>query len=161
MTQNNISICIPTIYKSISRSDIFEYMNFHIGSVSRIDFVDLNEHNRSVFIHFSEWHVSDYAALVAYQLDKNGSCHVALPNIKNKKNPIFHATMLVNKNPLSSTDSKIKKLHKVLGEWTAVNREQQHKIDVLESKVLLMEDALNKLYGSYYGTDMDINELDC
>jgi len=162
MTQNNISICIPTIYKSIPISDISEYMNFHIGTVSRIDCVDLNEQNRRVFIHFSEWHVTDYAALVAYQLEKKGSCHIALPNIKNKKNPIFHANMLINKNPLSNTDYKIKKLEKFIANWAKTTCEQQQKICVLESKILLLEDevinndkCISKLYSSYYGMDME------
>ena len=77
----NYSICIPTIYKSISRSDICEFMNQHIGSVSRVDFVDLNEHNRRVFVHFSEWH--SYAEIVKYQLEKKGSSEIAIPNKKN------------------------------------------------------------------------------
>lgn len=124
-------------------------MNQHIGSVSRVDFVDLNQHNRRVFVHFSEWH--SYAQIVQYQLEKKGSSEICIPNKKNKKNPIFHAIILINKNPISHTDSKFKKINKVLGEWIAINREQQRQIDVLESKILLLDNAFNELYNSYYG----------
>jgi hypothetical protein len=164
----NYSIYIPTIYKSVPISDIREFMDSHIGSVSRIDSVDINQHNRRVFIHFTEWHDTNYTELIKYHFKQKGSSLVALPNIKNKSNPIFHATILINKNPLSHAEYKIKQLHKTMGNWVETIGKQQTKIDVLESKLLLFEDALNKLYGSYYGINMEddmgpmnINELDC
>ena len=171
----NYSICIPTIYKSVPISDIREYMNVHFGSVSRIDSVDINQRNRRVFIHFTEWHDTNYTTLIKYHLKHKGSSLVALPNIKNKKYPIFHATILVNKNPLSDTDYKIKQLQKINREWCGTVCDQQNKIDVLASKILLLEEGLishekclGKLYASYYDMDMDdvmghmsINEFAC
>jgi len=167
----NYSICIPTIYKSISRTDLFEFMNDNIGAVSRIDCIDLNQHNRRVFVHFSEWYSNKgYAQILQYQLEKKGSFEIYIPNTKNKNNPIFHATILINKNPLSNTDFQIKQLRKFIGNYAQTTHYLNKKILVLESKVLLMEDALKKLYGSYYGIDMQddmnmdpmiSNELNC
>ena len=171
----NYSICIPTIYKSLPTHDIREFMNFHIGTVSRIDSVDINQHNKRVFIHFTEWHDTNYTTLIKYHLKHKGSSLVALPNIKNKKYPIFHATILINKNPLSNTDYKIKQLQKINREWCGTICEQQKKIDVLESKLLLLEEevinndkCISKLYAYHYAIDMDdvmghmnIDELAC
>jgi hypothetical protein len=173
------SICISTIFKSIPKMDIQECMEKHLGKVSRIDFLDLNKDNRRVFVHFSEWYSNKgkgCSDIVLHQLETNGFCHFYIPNKKNKKNPDFYAKLLINKNPLSNTDYKLQKLHTNIGELVATVREQDHKIDVLESKVLLLENSfisnsLSKLYSSYdmdMDMDMDdvmghmnINELSC
>jgi hypothetical protein len=162
------SICISTIFKSIPKIDIQEFMQKNLGLVSRIDCIDLNQNNRRVFVHFSEWYSNEsFASVVKQLLETNGFCNFYIPNKKNKKNPQFYAKILITKNPLSNTDYKLQKLH-------AIVNQQDLKIEVLESKVLLLENGLitnekciTKLY-SYYDMDMDdvmghmnINELNC
>lgn len=172
----NYSICISTIYKSISKFDIHEFMEKNLGKVSRIDCVDLNQNNRRVFVHFSEWYSNkEFPAIVLHQLESEGFCNFYIPNKKNKKNPHFYVKILINKNPISHADYKITIMNRVIGNWCGLTRELQDKINVLESKVLLLEDevinndkCISKLYGYHYGIDMDdvmghmnINELDC
>jgi len=38
----NNSICIPIIYKSIRKKDLWEFMDNRLGKISRIDFVYLH-----------------------------------------------------------------------------------------------------------------------
>lgn len=168
------SICISTIFKSIPKYDIHECMEKYLGKVSRIDCVDLNESNRRVFVHFSEWTKSELSTVVLEQLETNGYCHFYIPNNKNKKHPHFYAKLLINKNPLSNTDYKVKQLKKNMEYWIETSHHLQQKIDLLENTIQTMKltinylsernqslSELNKLYDDDddYSSYMDISEL--
>lgn len=171
----NYSICISTIYKSISKFDIHEFMEKNLGKVSRIDCVDLNQNNRRVFVHFLEWYSNkEFPAIVLHQLESEGFCNFYIPNKKNTKNPHFYAKILINKNPISHTDYKIKKMNIVIGDWVKTIHEQDQKIDLLEQTIQTMQltikyitdrneslSELNKLYNDndYFSSCMDISEL--
>ena len=60
------SICIPRVFKSITRKEIFDVIEkLDIGAVDRIDMVPkTNERGESyykVFIHFKQWHKNPMA----------------------------------------------------------------------------------------------------
>ena len=60
------SICIPRVFKSITRKEIFDVVEkVDIGAVDRIDMVPkTNERGESyykVFIHFKQWHKNPMA----------------------------------------------------------------------------------------------------
>ena len=142
------SICISTIFKSIPKIDIQECMERHLGKVSRIDCVDLNQHNRRVFVHFSEWYSNKdngFSDIVLNQLKTYGFCHFYIPNNKNKKNNHFYAKLLINKNPLSHAEHKVNKLEKLMGNWVATIRQQKRQIDMLEQTIQTMQVELQTI----------------
>ena len=142
------SICISTIFKSIPKIDIHECMERHLGKVSRIDCVDLNESNRRVFVHFSEWYSNKgkgCSDIVLHQLETNGFCQFYIPNKKNKKNPDFYAKLLINKNPISAAEHKVKQLQTLMGNWVATTRQQKRQIDMLEQTIQTMQVELQTI----------------
>jgi hypothetical protein len=171
------SICISTIFKSIPKIDIHECMEKHLGKVSRIDCVDLNQNNRRVFVHFSEWYSNKgkgCSDIVLHQLETNGFCHFYIPNNKNKKNPDFYAKLLINKNPISHAEYKVKQFKTQMNYWITTSHYLQDKIDLLEETIQTMQltikyisernqslSQLNKLYtdADYFSTSMDVSEL--
>jgi len=170
------SICISTIFKSIPKIDIQEFMQKNLGLVSRIDCIDLNQNNRRVFVHFSEWYSNEsFASVVKQLLETNGFCNFYIPNKKNKKNPQFYAKLLINKNPISHADYKVKQFKTQMNYWITTYYHLQDKIDLLEETIQTMQltinylsdrneslSELNKLYvehDDYYSTYMNISEL--
>jgi len=140
-------------------------MEDNIGNVLRIDCIDLNINSRRVFVHFTEWYSNKgYALIAKSQLEEHGFFAISIPNKKNKNKPYFDTKILINKNPISHAEYKIKKFYKII-------EDQKLRIDVLESKVLLLEEGLicyEKSLAKFYDIDMDMNmpymnesELDC
>jgi hypothetical protein len=171
------SICISTIFKSIPKIDIQECMERHLGKVSRIDCVDLNQSNRRVFVHFSEWYSNKgkgCSDIVLHQLETNGYCHFYIPNTKNKKNPDFYAKLLINNNPISYDEYKLNKYKRQINYWLTTSYHLQNKIDLLEDTIQTMKltikymsernqslSELNQLYNDadYFSSSMEISEL--
>jgi len=137
------SIYIPTIYKSISRDEVHQFMEKNLGIVSRIDFVDLNENNRRVFIHFSEWYTNKgIGEIVRDEIEIHGFCDINLPNKKNKKNPIFHTRIFINKNPLSLTEFKLKQ---ALTKSFIRHHTTDLKVKFLQSETKRLENEIKRL----------------
>jgi len=161
----NNSIYIPTIYKSIRKEDLVEFLEKDFGKVSNIDFVDLNENCRRVFVHFSEWYMDKgFGRIVRHNIETRGFCEFSMP-IPNKYRRWFEGKMLINKNPLSPADRKVKKIRK----WLDVSFERVHNLDStvndLKSKVSYLEDKLEEVlskYEEHYDDKgpMDISELE-
>jgi hypothetical protein len=62
------SICIPRVFTSTTRRDIYEvFEKLKLGAVDRIDLVpkvnDRGEHYNKVFIHFKVWNTKDATAV--------------------------------------------------------------------------------------------------
>jgi hypothetical protein len=161
----NNSIYIPTIYKSIRKEDIVEFLEKDFGKVSNIDFVDLNENCRRVFVHFSEWYMDKgFGRIVRHNIETRGFCEFSMP-IPNKYRKWFEGKMLINKNPLTPTDRKVKKIRKSLD----ISFERIHNLDNtvndLKSKVSYLEDKLEEVLSKYEEPyddkgPMDISELE-
>jgi hypothetical protein len=160
----NNSIYIPTIYKSIRKEDLVEFLEKDFGKVSSIDFVDLNENCRRVFVHFSEWYMDKgFGRIVRHNIETRGFCEFSMP-IPNKYRKWFEGKMLINKNPLSPADRKIKKFRELLD----ISFERIHNLDNtvndLKSKVSYLEDKLEEVLSKYEEPyddkgPMDISEL--
>lgn len=139
----NNSIYIPTIYQSISKEDLCDYLEKNFGKVSRIDFVNLNENCRRAFVHFSEWYTDKYICkIVRNKIETDGIYEFIMP-IPNKHRKWFQGKMLINKNPLSITDCKVKK-------WMNVSFERIHYLETtvndLKSKVDYLEDKFEEFH---------------
>lgn len=141
----NNSICIPTIYKSIRKEDLCDFLEKEMGKVSRIDFVDLNKNCRRVFVYFSEWYMDKgFGKIIRHNIETRGFCEFSMP-IPNKYRKWFEGKLLINKNPLSSSDRKVKHIKK----WMDVSFERIHNLDNevndLKSKVSYLEDKLEEV----------------
>lgn len=138
----NNSIYIPTIYQSISKEDLWAYLEKNFGKISRIDFMDLNENCRRAFVHFSEWFSDKGMGKIARnKIETDGICDFIMP-IPNKHRKWFQGKMLINKNPLSSTQIQVKR-----------------RLDRLENRIDFLEKKMKMT--SYYDDKgpMDISEL--
>ena len=143
----NDSIYIPTLYKSISKNELKHFLEEKLGIVKRIDFVDLNEYSRQVFIHFDEWYTNKgFGEVARYQMEKFGFCNIRIPNVKNKKNPNFDAKIFINKNPLSESDSKIRHLHKIIDKCFERQYETAKQVYELENTIKFMNEKIDFLY---------------
>jgi regulator of replication initiation timing len=162
----NNSIYIPTIYKSIRKEDIVEFLEKDFGKVSNIDFVDLNENCRRAFVHFTEWYMDKgFGKIVRHNIETRGFCEFSMP-IPNKYRKWFEGKMLINKNPLTPTDRKVKNIKKGMDfSFTRVHN-LENTVNYLKSKISYLEDKLEEVISKnnepYYETDkgpMDISEL--
>jgi hypothetical protein len=154
----NNSIYIPTIYKSISKEDLWDFLEKDFGKISRIDFVDLNENCRRAFVHFSEWYMDKgFGRIVRNNIETRGFCEFSMP-IPNKYRKWFEGKLLINKNPLSPTDLKVKKMRK----WMNVSFERIHNIDNtvndMKSKISYLEDKIEELLSSKNKEDYTVND---
>lgn len=150
----NNSIYIPTIYRSISKEDLWAYLEKNFGKVSRIDFVDLNENCRRAFVHFSEWFMDKYIAKIARQkIEMFGMYEFIMP-IPNKHRKWFKGKLLINKNPLSENQNKTE-LQCSLERLCRL----ENIVEVLEKKMTSLEN--DKFSYEYKDKDpMHISELD-
>jgi hypothetical protein len=151
-TWNN-SIYIPTIYKSIRKEDLWAFLEKEMGIVSRIDFVDLNENCRRAFVHFSEWYMDKgFGKIIRHNIETRGFCEFSMP-IPNKYRKWFEGKLLINKNPLSATDSKVKKMK----HWMNVSFERIHDLETtvndMKSKISYLEDKIEELLPSKNNED--------
>ena len=157
----NNSIYIPTIYKSIRKEDLWAFLEKDMGKVSRIDFIDLNENCRRAFVHFSEWYMDKgFGRIIRHNIETRGFCEFSMP-IPNKYRKWFEGKMLINKNPLSTTDRMVKKWMDNL----------DNTINDMRSKISYLEDKIEELLSSKNNEDyihdynyedngpMDISEL--
>ena len=154
----NNSIYIPTIYKSIRKEDLWAFLEKEMGIVSRIDFVDLNENCRRAFVHFSEWYMDKgFGKIIRHNIETRGFCEFSMP-IPNKYRKWFEGKLLINKNPLSATDSKVKKMK----HWMNVSFERIHDLETtvndMKSKISYLEDKIEELLSEDNGP-MHISEL--
>ena len=141
----NNSICIPTIYKSIGKEDLWAFLEKEMGKVSRIDFVDLNDNCRRAFVHFSEWYMDKgFGKIIRHNIETRGFCEFSMP-IPNKYRKWFEGKLLMNKKPLSPTDSKVKmvKNHVDICFERLYNLETT--VNDLKSKISYLEDKLEEL----------------
>jgi hypothetical protein len=141
----NNSICIPIIYKSIRKEDLCAFLEKDMGKVSRIDFVDLNKNCRRAFVYFSEWYMDKgFGKIVRHNIETRGFCEFSMP-IPNKYRKWFEGKLLINKNPLSTNDRKVKNIKK----WMDISFERIHYLDNevndLKSKVSYLEDKLEEV----------------
>lgn len=158
--QWNNSIFIPTLYKSISKNELFEYMEDNFGKVERIDFVDLNENSRRVFLHFSEWYSNKgYAQMARYQMEKFGFSNIYIPNKKNNKNPIFDAKIFINKNPLSPLEFKVKQLKYRLNLSFNRNHNIEKKVEDLENIIESLNEKIADLMDKNNNHHPDNNNI--
>jgi len=164
----NNSIYIPTIYQSISKEDLWDYLEKNFGKISRIDFVNLNENCRRAFVHFSEWYTDKYICkIVRNKIETDGIYEFIMPTPNSKW---FQGKMLINKKPLSATDCKVNNVKK----WMEVGFQRIHilenTVNDMKSKVSYLEDKIEELLSSKnedYNHDydyedngpMDISEL--
>jgi len=141
----NNSIYIPTIFKSIRKEDLWDFLEKEFGKVNNIDFVDLNENCRRAFVYFSEWYMDKlFGRVVRHKIETDGFCEFSMP-IPNKYRKWFEGKMLINKNPLSTTDRKVKKMK----HWMNVSFERIHDLETtvndMKSKISYLEDKIEEL----------------
>ena len=152
----NNSIYIPTIYKSIHKKDLWDYLEQNFGKISRIDFVNLNENCRRAFVHFSEWYMNKGIGKIARnKIETDGICDFIMP-IPNKPQKWFRGKMLINKKPLTVTHGKVKNIEKCMNLRL---HDLENTVNNLKHKVSTLED---KLDGDYEVNDkgpMHISEL--
>jgi hypothetical protein len=158
----NNSICIPTIYKSIRKEDIWAFLEKELGKVSRIDFVNLNTNCRRAFVYFSEWYTDKgFGEMIRYKIETCGYCDFLMP-IPNKHRRWFQGKYLINKNPLSLSERKVNKIEK----WMNVSFIRLHNLETtindLKSKVSYLEDKLEEVSSNknedYVYDDEDTDE---
>ena len=147
----NNSIYIPTIYNSIGVEALWNFLEKDMGKVSRIDFVDLNENCRRAFVYFSEWYMDKgFGKIIRHNIETRGFCEFSMP-IPNKYRKWFEGKLMINKNPLSITERKVKNIKK----WMNVSFERIHNLENtvndLKSKVSYLEDKIEELI--YYKND--------
>lgn len=161
VTMWNNSIYIPTIYKSIRKEDLWAFLEKEMGIVSRIDFVDLNENCRRAFVHFSEWYMDKgFGKIIRHNIETRGFCEFSMP-IPNKYRKWFEGKLLINKNPLSPTDIKVKKMK----HWMDVSFERIHDLENtvndMKSKISYLDDKIDELLSSKnedYNHDYDYED---
>ena len=64
---NNPSICIPRVYSSINKKNIYEIFQtkLGLGSIKKIDMINTNDINfKKVFIHFHSWNINDNVTVI-------------------------------------------------------------------------------------------------
>lgn len=154
----NNSIYIPTIYKSIRKEDLWDFLEKEMGKVSRIDFVDLNENCRRAFVHFSEWYMDKgFGKIIRHNIETRGFCEFSMP-IPNKYRKWFEGKLLINKNPLSPTDIKVKKMK----HWMNVSFERIHDLETtvndMKSKISYLDDKIEELLSSKNNEDYTVND---
>lgn len=154
----NNSIYIPTIYKSIRKEDLLEFLEKEMGKVSRIDFVDLNENCRRAFVHFSEWYMDKgFGKIIRHNIETRGFCEFSMP-IPNKYRKWFEGKLLINKNPLSPIDYKVKKMK----HWMDVSFERIHHLDNtvndMKIKISYLDDKIEELLSSKNNEDYTVND---
>ena len=141
----NNSIYIPTIYKSIGGKALCEFLEKDMGKVSHIDFVDYNENCQHAFVYFSEWYMDKgFGKIIRHNIETRGFCEFSMP-IPNKYRKWFEGKLMINKNPLSATERKVKNIR----EWMDISFERIHHLENtvndLKSKVFYLEDKIQEL----------------
>ena len=140
----NNSIYIPTIYQSIRKEDLWDYLEKNFGKISRIDFVNLNENCRRAFVHFSEWYMNKGMGKIARnKIETDGICDFIMP-IPNKHRKWFKGKMLINKNPLSDTQTQINYIKKDLYFSLERVHDLELIVEVLEKKMTSLETLSKK-----------------
>jgi hypothetical protein len=149
----NNSIYIPTIYKSIRKEDLWEFLEKEMGKVSHIDFVDLNKNCRRAFVYFSEWYMDKgFGKTIRHNIETRGFCEFSMP-IPNKYRKWFKGKLKMNKNPLSATDRKFK--------WMNVKiNNLKNKVDKLEELLLEKNENCEYEYECEDKGPMHISELE-
>ena len=149
----NNSIYIPIIYNSIGVKALWDFLEKDMGKVSRIDFVDLNENCRRAFVYFSEWYMDKgFGKIIRHNIETRGFCEFSMP-IPNKYRKWFEGKLMINKNPLSITERKVKNIKK----WMNVSFERIHN---LENTVNDLKSKLDKIEELIYYKNDDENKYE-
>jgi len=129
----NNSIFIPMIDFNITKNQMKDIMEEHLGKVSRIDFVSFNSENgcgRRAFVHFGKWENNDYAKCVRYHIEHNGFYDMLIPAMNGT--PKYNVRLLINKNPVPETEQTIQQVASNMDFMAEKIRIQEEEIQALK-----------------------------
>ena len=140
----NNSIFIPMIDFNITKNQMKDLMEEHLGKVSRIDFVSFNSENgcgRRAFIHFAKWENNVYANSVRFHIETNGFYDMLIPAMNTT--PKYNVRLLINKNPVPETEQTIQQVASNMDFMAEKIRTQEEVIQSVTSNMNFMAEKIH------------------